>query len=87
MAADAGVPAGTLHAIAARVPTETLPAAAPVTSQGSRTRTSWWTRSPRSARWWPRPGRATIPGSCRQAPSPPPAAAAAEDRAGLVAKP
>ena len=34
MRLNAGVPAGTLHAIAARVPTETLTAATPVNQAG-----------------------------------------------------
>ena len=42
MAADAGVPAGTPHAIAARVPAETLTAAAPVTGPDGN---SWTARS------------------------------------------
>jgi hypothetical protein len=39
-AADASVPAGTLHAIAARVPTETLTAATPVTGPEGNSRTA-----------------------------------------------
>src|SRR5215472_1353269 len=39
-AADAGVPAGTLHAIAARVPAETLTAAAPVAGPEGSSRTA-----------------------------------------------
>ena len=40
LAADEGVPAGTLHAIAARVPAETLTAAAPVTGPDGNSRTA-----------------------------------------------
>jgi hypothetical protein len=60
-AACAGVPAGTLHAIAARIPAETLTAAIPVTGpEGD----SWTARSVQltdSPAAWPRSRVKTTP--------------------------